>query len=204
MKAGYSFAYIRNYLAVNSQFAEYTPSGSNPVDASQRYRDYVINLEGMQRHGIELDLNGNVIPSVNVYLSYAYQKYINQGKEPAGDQEAGDRARHRLNAGVRYTFLKDFMFIADYSFQSEQVAVVIEETGTDVNGNPIYSYDRNPMSAYQLVDLALSYRLIDSRFGIRNASFKVFVNNVFSEIYESTAGYPMTDRTFGCALNVKI
>ncbi len=204
MKAGYSFAYIRNYLASNSQFAEYTPSGSNPVDASSRYKDYVINLEGMQRHGIELDLNGSVIPSVNIYLSYAYQKYINQGNEPAGDQEAGDRARHRLNAGIRYAFLKDFIFMADYSFQSEQVAVVIEETGTDVNGNPIYSYDRNPMSAYQLVDLALSYRLINGRFGMRNASFKVFVNNVFNEIYESAAGYPMTDRTFGCVLNVKI
>lgn len=203
MKAGYSFMEIRNYFAYNSEFAEYTPSGSNPVEPGQEYKDYMINLHEMHRHGVELDLNGDVFEPLNISASYSYQKYINQGNEPAGEEAASDMAKHKFNAGARYKLLKNLVLIADYSYRAKQVATYYDEE-EDEEGNTVYYVEKSAIPSYQLVNLGLSFAFIDHMFGIKNAAFKVFVNNVFDEEYENARGYKMTGRTYGCSLSARI
>jgi iron complex outermembrane receptor protein len=198
MKAGYSFSQINNYFAYNSSHADFTPTSGNPMtgNESNRWKDYMLNLEEMHRHGIEVDLNGKVHKKLKLNLSYAFQKYFNQGDEAAGDEEAGNRPDHRMNAGLRYTFINNLVFMADYLYQSEQVEIIYNDDDDTIT--------RNKMNACQLVNTGLAYTFIDKKWGMENAIVKIFVNNVFNENYENARGYRMTDRTFGCALSAKI
>jgi iron complex outermembrane receptor protein len=202
MKAGYSFSHIEKYFAYNSTHAEYTPTAYTG-DASLYYKDYMLNLDQMHRHGVEVDMNGNVLDCLKVNLSYAFQKYFNRGDEPAGKETASDRPEHKLNAGIRYTIIRNLVVMADYSFQSKQVATTVEEVD-DGFGGIIYDVQKNPMEAYQLVNLGMAFAFIDHQLGMKNATIKIYVNNVFGEKYENAKGYQMTGRTYGCALSAKI
>jgi len=196
LNAGYSFSRINDYLVYNGDFAEYTPV---TADSTLWYKDYEINVEAMDRHGVDIAMKGDIGKDLNLSISYSYQKFINQGDELAGEQAASDKAKHKAKAALRYQIIKGLFANIDYSFQSKQVATSYEEVATDV-----YEKTRTEMDAYQLVDVGFSYLFIDKQFGLESAELKIYVNNLLNEEYENAKGYPMTDRTYGCSLSMKI
>jgi iron complex outermembrane receptor protein len=59
------------------------------------------------------------------------------------------------------------------------------------------------LESYQVFDFAVEQTLFENRYGMKTAKLKLYINNLFDEAYSNSRGYPMTDRTFGAALNVK-
>ncbi|MFO8085041.1 MAG: TonB-dependent receptor plug domain-containing protein [Desulfobacterales bacterium] len=101
MKLAYSYYEIKDYIATNSKYAEFTPSRNNPVTPGMEFMDYKINLEKVVRQGIELEFTGNLTDSLNFYLGYAYSDLDSKGDEPAGADAASNRAKNRVNEGLR-------------------------------------------------------------------------------------------------------
>ena len=192
LQLGYSFYRIKDYIAWNRTYAEFTPGPGNPVPAGREYSDYVINLDEVHRHGIDISINGTITPHLFAYVSYSYQEFYNRGGEPAGETELDDRAKHHATAGIRYEFLPRTHLLFDYRFQSEQVAHNAREIGTDT-----WVFEDIPVAAYHIFDIGLKHDFTE------NLSVKVFVENLFNEEYENDQGYPMTDRSFGVAMNAR-
>ncbi|MCF7853937.1 MAG: TonB-dependent receptor [Candidatus Pacebacteria bacterium] len=190
MRLGYSFYRINDYIAYNRTYSEFTPGPGNPVPPGLEYSDYVVNLDEVHRHGIDLSLDGELTDKLFAYLSYSYQEFYNRGGEPAGETELDDRAKHHLTAGLRYRALPRTELMLDYRFQSEQIAHTARDIGADN-----WVFEDIPIAAYHLVDVAIKQDIAN------NVWLKLFCENVFDEDYENSEGYPMTDRTFGVALN---
>ncbi|MCK4618315.1 MAG: TonB-dependent receptor [Desulfobacterales bacterium] len=196
LKANYAFYEIKDYIAHNRTYAKHIPSGSNPVPPGLEYSDAKINLEKVHRHGVEVELNGHILDNLSFYASYAYQKLVSKGSEPAGKTELADRPKHRVNAGLRYNLFENTLLMLDYKYQSKQVSYTSEEVAEDE-----WVFYRVPMDAYDLFDFAVEQRLFDEWSFVKDGVLKFYVNNLLDEEYENTRGYPMTDRTYGVALS---
>lgn len=190
---------IKDYIATNSQFAEFTPSKSNPVQPGQEYKDYKINLDEVARYGVDVQFDGNILHNLSFYLGYAYQDFDNKGDELAGETELDDRAKHRVSAGLRYGLFKNTSLLLDYEFQDKQVIERAEEVRPD---EWVVTYD--PIDASHRVDFGVQQKLFDQWGLLSEGTLKLFVNNVLDEAYEDTNGYPGTDRTFGIGFSVKM
>ena len=198
LKVNYAFYEIKDYIASNRTYAKYIPSKSNPVPPGLEYSDAKINLEKVHRHGLEVELNGHLLDNLSFYLGYAYQEFKNKGSELAGNEELDDRAKHRVNASLRYNLLQDTLLMLDYKYQSKQVSYTSEEVADDE-----WVFYTVPMDAYDVFDFAVKQTLFEKFGFLENGSLKFYVNNVFDEKYESSRGYPMTDRTYGVAVSFK-
>ena len=196
LKVNYAFYEIKDYMAQNRTYAKYIPSKSNPVPPGLEYSDAKINLEKVHRHGVEVELNGHILDNLSFYLGYAYQEFKSKGSELTGKEELDDRAKHRVNAGLRYNLLQDTLLMLDYKYQSKQVSYTSEEVADDE-----WVFYTVPMDAYDVFDFAVEQTLFEKFGFLENGSLKFYVNNVFDEEYESSRGYPMTDRTYGVALS---
>ncbi|HRX49305.1 MAG TPA: TonB-dependent receptor [Spirochaetota bacterium] len=198
LQCGYSFYTIKDFIVQNSQ-AKYTPSGSNPVTPGLEYSDYKINLEKVNRHGVDIDLRGDITGDFSFSFSYSFQTFNSRGNEPAGEDAVDQLPRHRIGAGLSYTLPTNTTFTVDYSYESEQVDTTSEEISPDV-----YTYSETSRDSYQTVDIALTQEFVNNRYFLKNASIKLYINNLFNEDYENAEGYPMTDRTYGGAVYIKI
>ena len=134
MKVNYAYYEIKDYLAWNWDYAKYTPSGTNPVAPGMEYSDYVINLEKVVRHGIEVQVNGHLMDDLSFYLGYAYQTLESKGGEPAGEAATDDIAENRVNAGLRYEVFRNTLVMLDYKYQDEQVVQRVKKSHR-MNGN---------------------------------------------------------------------
>lgn len=76
------------------------------------------------------------------------------GGEPAGKTAAGERSRHRVNAGLRYNLFKNTLLMLDYKFQDKQIAQTSEEVEEGV-----YEWHTVPMAAYHVFDFAIEKML---------------------------------------------
>ena len=195
LKVNYAYYEIEDYLAWNWDYARYTPSRTNPVAPGMEYKDYIINLEKVIRHGVEVQLSGHLMDDLSFYLGWAYQKFENKGGEPAGEDAVDDIAKNRVNAGLRYHLFENTLMLLDYKYQDEQVLRKSEETAPGE-----WSFMEIPMDAYHIFDLAIEQTLFDQWSIFKHATLKFYVNNLFDETYENLSGYPATDRTFGVAL----
>jgi outer membrane receptor protein involved in Fe transport len=117
LKLDYAFYDIKDYIVSNSSHAIYSGASAG----SLRYSDYKINLEEVHRHGVDLELGGHLTNDLSFYLTYAWQKFYNQGKEPAGEENLDQRAEHRVGAGLRYALFEKTTLMLDYSYQSDEV-----------------------------------------------------------------------------------
>ena len=194
-KADYSYYIIKDYVASNRGYAEYTPGRDNQVPPGLEYLDTYINLEEMQYQGIELGFTGHISDDLSFYLNYVYTDLSNQGNEPVGKEAEDERAEHRVNAGIRYTLFDNTVFMLDYKYQSEQIQQVSEEIGPDQ-----YSWYTVNMDAYSLFDFAVEHTLFKACGSFKNIVAKFYINNLLDEEYVNSRGYPMTDRTFGVSL----
>lgn len=193
-KANYAFYDIKDFIATNSEYAQITPQNPD-ADPSLYYSDYKINLEEVYRHGVDLELGGNLTDSLSIYLSYAWQTFENQGDEAAGETELDERAENRLSAGLRYMPVERTTLMLDYYYQSEETT----ETYDDVT--EYFSQVKN--DPYNLVDVGISRILLTSTKYVKDMAVTVYVKNLFDEEYYDTAGFPATDRTYGASLNLK-
>ena len=196
----YSFYQIKDYIVSNRSYAQY--SGSDAGDL--RWSDYKINLEEVYRHGIELNLGGHLLDDLSFYVTYAWQKFDNQGNEPAGVTELDDQAEHRVTAGLRYQLFDMTALKLDYYYQSEETQEVSELIDDSDPDNPIYRYDEYDNPAYNLFHFAVEQTLFRDKWHMKNARLQFYVKNLFDEEYYDSRGYPATDRTFGVVFNVRI
>ena len=187
---------IKDYVTWNAKYAKYEPSKKNPVPPGLEYSDSMINLEEMQRQGVELEIDGHILDSLSFYVNYTYTLLRSMGDEPGGKTAEDERARHRVNAGLRYNLFKDTLLMLDYKFQDEQVVQTSEEVAEDE-----YIWHTTPMAAYHVFDFAVEQTIFKKLGFLENGSLKFYVNNLLDEEYENKRGYPMTDRTYGTALS---
>lgn len=196
LKVNYAYYEIEDYLAWNGNFDEYDPT-SDPVTPGMEYKDYVINLEKIVRHGIEVQLSGHLMDDLSFYLGYAYQKFENKGGELAGEDAVDNIAKNRVNAGLRYNLFANTTLLLDYKYQDDQVVQKADEVTPGE-----WEFSEIPMDAYHVFDLAVRQTLLKQWGFLENAILKVYVNNLLDEEYENLSGYPATDRTIGAALDV--
>ncbi|MGD9161611.1 MAG: TonB-dependent receptor [Desulfobacteraceae bacterium] len=199
MKINYAYYEIKDYLAWNWDYAEYTPGSGNTVTPGMEYMDYIINLEKITRHGLELQLSGHLTDKLSFNLGYAYQTFDNKGYEPAGQAALDNFAENRINAGLRYRLFKDTLLILDYKYQGEQVVQKSEEVAADE-----WVFTEIPMDEYHVFDLAIQQKVFKQWGAFNNGIIKVFINNLFDHEYQNLSGYPATDRTFGISFNFDI
>ncbi|MCI5135357.1 MAG: TonB-dependent receptor [Candidatus Electrothrix sp. AW2] len=193
-KANYSFYSIENYMAYNRTFAKY---GSSKAGALA-YSDYKINLEEMQRHGIELELDGHLTDDLSFYLTYAWQNFDNQGNEPAGEQVQEGQAENRLTLGLRYDLFEKTTLLLDYYYQGAEVTEVAEEVQPDTW---VFHEVENP--SYSVFDLGVQQTLLKDAYRMKDVKLNVYVKNLLDEEYYETKGTPSTDRTFGATLSMR-
>ena len=193
LKINYSFYDIKDYVASNGTYANNTT-----VAAGQNiYSDYVINLEKVHRHGVELALGGHLTDTLSFNLSYAWQKFYNQGDEPAFETELDQRAEHRVTAGLRYDLFRNTSLMLDYYYQSEETTQISEEVTPDV-----WEFREVANDAYHLFDFGVSYTFFKQKGVFKDAVLQVYVKNLFDEKYYDASGYPATDRTFGTSFSI--
>lgn len=183
LKVNYSFYKIKDYVA------------GNPLRSKSDFSTWLSNLEEMRRHGVEFELNGDIFDNLWFYTSYAFMDWKSMGGEPGGKVAVAEHPKHKVKAGLRYNLFKNSLLMLDYQFQSKRV--IQRVTGTEED----YDVEYIPISSYQVFDFALEQTLFKKYGFIKDAVLKFYVNNLFDEKYESSRGYPMTDRTYGTALS---
>ena len=204
-KIDYSYYRIKDYVANNWNYAEYPLySGKRPdpedlvLPAGLEGSDMYINLNEVDRQGVELELSGNLLENLSFYLSYAFQELEYDGTEPAG-KELGDISKHRVNAGIRWRPFQNTSLMLDYKFQDKQIAHVITETPEGSGNWVAYS---NSMDAYHLFDFGIEQRLSNIKF-VKDVVLGFYVNNLLDEEYEEARGYPMTERSYTGAVRFR-
>ncbi len=193
IKFDYSFYDIDDYIVSNSSFAQHL-GGNDPL----RYSDYSINLKEVYRHGIDINLGGHIADQLSFNLSYSWQHFENQGDEPAGQTELGQRAAHRLCAGLKYDLFPTTALMLNYTYQSDEIIKISEEVAPDV-----WDFRDVKNDAYQTVDFSVQQKLYSGKGVLRDATVTVYVKNIFDEEYFDTTGFPATGRFFGTTLTMK-
>jgi iron complex outermembrane receptor protein len=197
IKAAFSYYEIEDFIATNSKFSQYDPRFNDNVPAGEEYKDYKLNLDQVQRKGLELGIRGHLFDPLFIYLGYAYLDFENKGDAPAGEIEVSNRAKHRVNAGLEYDLFDMTKILLDYKYQDSQIASIYNYLGDEQ-----WSYAEVPIDSYHVVDLAVQQTLFSSWKGLDKGKLTVYANNLFNEEYENVDGYPATDQTFGVALSV--
>ena len=165
----------------------------------------MISLEDVRKDGIDIEINGQLIKNLGFYVSYSFNEWKyrgphNGGPEEWADDDLSDRAKHRLNAGLRYRALKNTLLLLDYKYQSEQTQQLTEM----VNDDPSDLYIKQvSMDKFHVFDFAVEQVLFTDWNKLKKGTLKLYVNNVLDEEYSNSRGYLMTDRTFGAALSFK-
>jgi len=169
-------------------------------DRSTPWHRRTYDLDNVDKDGVEVQLSGHLLQDLAFNVGYSYQDWEYDGKYPEMGDRLSDKAKHRVKGGLRYRILPSTLCMLDYSYQSDQIEYghttdpVTEETTTYTNR----------MDSYQVFDLAVEQTLIRDRGYLRDLKIKVYSNNVLDEDYKQKRGYPMTDRTFGCALSCSL
>lgn len=187
----YSFYRIEDYIASNRSYAK-----------ASDYSDYKINLEEVHRHGVELSLCGYLLDNFSFYLTWAWQRYENQGDELAGKGALDDQAENRVTAGLRYQLFDNTAVKLNYYYQSEASLQEHDNIGTPKNSIYVFWEVDNP--AYNLFNFAVEQTLLKHKWHVKDARLQFYIKNLFDEAYYDSRGYPATDRTFGVVLNARI
>jgi outer membrane receptor protein involved in Fe transport len=205
LKLDYAFYDIKDYIVSNRSHAQNTPPStpSHPVPAGSEYSDYKINLEEVHRHGVDLELGGHLTQKLSFYLTYAWQKFYNQGDEPSGQEALDQRAENRVGAGLRYDLFEKTTLMLDYSYQDDEVTEVYEE-GTDPDSYDDDYFSEEKIDAYSVIDIGVRQKLFDRLGILQNGALSFYIKNLLDEDYMNTSGYPATDRTVGVSFSVRM
>lgn len=193
-QAGCGFYRIKDYIASNRAYADYSGPGAGDL----RYSDYKINLEEVHRHGVDIGLGGHLTDNLSFYITYAWQKFFNQGDEPAGETALHKRAEHRVTGGLSYQPFERTTLMLDYYFQSGEVT----ETGEEISEGEWYFMEVEN-APFNVFDIGVRQALFKNTRLARTVYLKAYIKNLFDEDYSNASGYPAADRTYGAALDVR-
>ena len=193
VKMNYAFYDIKDYIASNGTYAENTTSAAG----DQIYSDYMINLEEVYRHGVEIELGGHLTEALSFNVGYAWQRFFNKGNEPAFETELDQRAEHKVTAGIGYELFENTVLMLDYSYQSEETTMISEEVSPDV-----WQFREVANEAYHLFDFGIKYTFFKDKGPFKDAILNLYVKNILDEEYYDTSGYLATDRTFGLSFSI--
>ena len=164
-----------------------------------RYSDYKINLDRVYRHGVDLSIGGHITDTLSFCLTYAWQKFINQGDEPAGETALHQRAENRISANLRYDLFESTTLMLDYYYQGKEITEVSEEIAPDE-----WYFTEVENAPYNIFDFGIQQKLFKHVGLFENGTLKVWVKNIFDEDYYNSSGYPGTDRTYGVSFQFGI
>ena len=181
MEFGFKSDWLNNRLRINfTYFDIITENLSNTeyVAGTNTVTGYYIKAGDLYRSGVEVEVNGRVLPNLQVMLGYAYlnahyensPSYVN-GSSPmnAPDHTANAWAYYTMNEG----FLKGLSVGLGAYYVGErpvnEFSVQPDGHGTPVGTRPF------EMPAYTTVNLQMSYK-------IDNITARLFVNNLFDAI----------------------
>lgn len=198
-RVDYSYSDIEDYFIHNSTYADYSGGPANPL----KFSDYMINLEGVRRHGVETELDGHITRDLSFYLTHAFQTFESKGDEPAGRDGLDNMAEHRVTAGLRYKLFERTTLMLDYLYQSDEVIESSEELDddNDPDTEPIYVWSEVENPAHHMVDIGVKQNLYKGQGFLRDANVSVFVKNLFDENYVNSTGYPASDRSYGASVS---
>ncbi|MBN2159917.1 MAG: TonB-dependent receptor plug domain-containing protein [Spirochaetes bacterium] len=199
-QARYYLYDIIDYFAHNSAFSFFS---GKTAPAGFEYKDYVVNLERVHRHGIGLDLHGEIIDGLSFHTSYTYQEFRYKGKSLTdrltAKIELDGQAKHHFKAGVRYLLeYTNTAFMADYGYESEQVYMNPVEVAAETY--VFYATRNNP---FHLLDIAIEQTLLKDQYYFRHLRIKLFIRNILNDIYQDDLGYQMPGRTYGGEISMK-
>lgn len=201
LKIDYSYYKINDYVANNWNYAKYYLGSGirNPkLPAGLEGNDMYINLDEVDRYGVEVEVNGSLPGNFSFYASYAFQDLQYDGPEPAG-RALGDVAQHRVNAGLRWLPFPKTTVMLDYKFQDKQIAHVITEQPA---GSGNYVSRDNPMDAFHMFDFGVEQNLLSNNI-LKDVVVGLYVNNLFDEDYEESRGYPMPGRSITGSIRLR-
>ncbi|MFH2093762.1 MAG: TonB-dependent receptor [Pseudomonadota bacterium] len=195
LKVDYAFYQIKDYIATNSTYANYSGAGAGAL----RFSDYKINLDEVYRHGVDIEVGGHLTDELSFYLTLAWQKFENQGNESAGETELDQRAERRASAGLRYAFGENTTLMVDYIYQSPETTEISDEIAPDV-----WNFTTVENDAYHVFDFGVQHVFFKQAGWLKNGTLSVYVKNILDEKYYDASGYPATDRTFGASFSISI
>jgi len=199
LNVNFSHYEIKDYVVfADSKSAYYEQSPWGPGWDRRK-----VALEKVHLDGIELELNGHIIDNLKFYLSCAYNdwKYKgphNGGPEETADERLSDRAKYRVTAGLRYNLFENTRLFLDYEYQDKQVKEIVDVIDEDAGEWEVREIQ---IDSYEIFDLAVEQTLFEKWGFIREGSLKLYVNNLLDKEYQTSRGYPATDRTYGIALS---
>jgi outer membrane receptor protein involved in Fe transport len=194
LQLGYSYYQIEDYIASNSTYAEHTGASAG----SHRFDDYKINLEQVDRHGVNLGIGGHLTDNLSFCLTYAWEKFYNKGDEPAGETALHKRAEHRVTAGLTYKLLDYTNLMLDYYYQSTEIT----EEGVELSNGEWY-FSENENAPFNVFDIGVQQVLFKNDRSKTGADLRVYIKNLFDEEYCNASGYPAAGRTYGVAWTIK-
>lgn len=165
----------------------------------------MISLEDVEKDGVDIEINGTLCKNTQFYASYGYNEWKykgphNDGPEEWADEDLSDRAKHRLNAGIRYRLFENTLLLTDYKYQSDQTQQVIEMFDDDPSN--LYVKEVS-LDSYHVFDFAVEQILFNEWNNMKKGTLKLYVNNLLNEEYSNSRGYPMTDRTVGASFSFR-
>ena len=172
LQARYYLYDIKNYLANNGSMSRF--SGKN-APVGFEYKDYVVNLERVCRHGIEVNLGGETIKGLSFYTSYTYQELRYKGRSPLNRITAkivlGGQAKHLFKAGIRYLLSHTgTCFMADYGYRSEELFNNPTEVAADA-----YLFYITKIRPHHLLDVAIEQTILKDKYYFKNLRIKFFL-----------------------------
>ncbi|MDD3078825.1 MAG: TonB-dependent receptor [Paludibacter sp.] len=181
LEVGVKSDWLNNRLRFNfTYFDIITENLSNTeyVEGTNTSTGYYIKAGDLLRNGIEVELNGRILPELQVMLGYAYlnahyensPSYVN-GSSPMNAPD------HTANAWVYYTFEKSALKGLSAGLGTYYVGerpVNEYSLSPDGHGTPA-GVKPFEMPAYTTVNLQLAYN-------IHRVTVRVFANNIFDAI----------------------
>ncbi len=165
----------------------------------------MISLEDVIKEGIDAEINGHILKNLGFYVSYSFNEWKyegphNGGPEEWADQDLSDRAKHHLNAGLRYRAFENTLMLLDYKYQSDQTQQLTEMIDDDPSNLFIKEVS---LDSFYVFDFAVEQTLFTEWNRLKKGTLKLYVSNLLDEEYSNSRGYPMTDRTYGASLSFK-
>lgn len=154
-----------------------------------------VNVEKVNRQGVDLELGGHLTDALSFYLTYAWQDFKNKGEEVVGSTNVDQRAEHRIGAGLRYALFENTELLMDYSYQSDEMTEIWEDE---------ILVGEQQIDAYHVVDFGVSQTIFKKAGWFSDGVVKVYTKNLFDEAYYNATGYPAMERTFGVSFSLKM
>lgn len=138
--------------------------------------NYVLQLGETRTQGLELDINGSILPGLSINANYAYteSEVTKETKQAAKGTRLSGFAKHVANAWLNYTFqsgpLENLSFMGGITFMGDRATWAF---GGDTS---------HPLPDYTRVDLGASWKYDEFKVSL-------LVNNVFDRYLYNGAYY---------------